>query len=719
MENRAAVIAYWRDCLQQERLHNLELIDVYAHWNKITAAECNSGQLTQPVLISKLHNVGTIAVIPQYAQHDDAYFFPYMLLVEIDATGRFVAKQHLSLPIVPKTVLEGAALQPLVLTAAENIATYFAVNQPEWLEDANLLTWSAQLTYARELLAQTNQDWQEELTQHGYVLQNEAIVFAVAAALPITIEDPIDILEQEERLEVIDAKRNSCKSTYIKKLIVDAWIKAAVQQNSPPQHVWLEPYKDVMYADIFACLGLNLATALANVSLQDLLTKYDNYHSGRQILTNWRNVSNRLQEAYVDKGGVQARLAQLHSSLRDTKAQRRHLEVLYSIWLRQQELLPGWAKIFDVIPWFKCWRLQRLYSFFRQNFNDHTVLGLGQKQLQDLMQEKIRKVEYILRFQEDILYQVESHITQEQLVRDKCVQWCNEQQIATNNLAEIAANLETKLWQDLAMAAAAYWQQQLLSNPEYQRLLNTPPQQIDLLIVEHAQYISPMQASTLLAKAKKVLALGNYNAICNPRFALQIDYELTRQHALVDCDADFEDLQFDGVLGSVGNMWNLVTQGREADQVFEQTFKTALGYSYIDVRSQTSAYKGSKVNIGAVDAVVAWLRINDVARHEVAIYTCFSGQAQLLASATGLPVYLLHEPCFIKVKIALFVPVYTAQDQAPYSFDRGDEMLEQLQDNTLEQLIVIGDIRIFKPDLHSASGKFAKLLLKKLEVECV
>ena len=82
---------------------------------------------------------------------------------------------------------------------------------------------------------------------------------------------------------------------------------------------------------------------------------------------------------------------------------------------------------------------------------------------------------------------------------------------------------------------------------------------------------------------------------------------------------------------------------------------------------------------------------------------------------------LVQEPYFKAHAISLFSPVYTLDDSAPYNFDRGAEILENLTVNTQQRIIVFGDQRIFKPNLHSAVGNFAKLLLKQTEeeVSCV
>lgn len=78
---------------------------------------------------------------------------------------------------------------------------------------------------------------------------------------------------------------------------------------------------------------------------------------------------------------------------------------------------------------------------------------------------------------------------------------------------------------------------------------------------------------------------------------------------------------------------------------------------------------------------------------------------------TDVTVHLLQKPNFEFADCVLFSPVYTLDDQGPYCFDRGAGMLEQMLAHTRRSVVLVGDSRIFKPQLHSASGKFAKLFI--------
>ncbi|HSX20614.1 MAG TPA: hypothetical protein VLG38_05780, partial [Gammaproteobacteria bacterium] len=602
---------------------------------------------------------------------------------------------------------------------------YIATNPPAWLEDDQQVTWQQQLAYAEQMLQEVNDHWRDDLARQQFEIQDDCLVFTLDQ-LPNSIlwkSLDLEIFNKPNKITLIDAPRNSGQSKHAQQMIIDAWIYAALKQADPPQYVWLEPNKPVKYASIFTCLQADTVVYGTTDMHARLLAEYESYLQGQQIVRNWFEVSNRLRDKYQDKGGIAERINQLHTSLKDAKAQSRHMQVLNSIWIRQKELVTEWSKVFDFIPVMQKQRMQRLYTFFKQNFVNENVEGCTQTQLDDLLNEKVRRAENNERMVGDALHQVENDQYQEQLVREKCLQWCGAQQIACESIDEIKQLMHDKLWGNLAHTALLYWQQDFAAKQGYADFLNCYPQAIDTLIVEHAEYISPMQAVELLALSKRAIVMGNYNAMCNPRFAVHIDYELTQHFGLVENDADFEDLQFDGILGSVGNMWNMVAKDREADEFFTAVEHDELEYAHIDVRTSSAAYRGSLVNQGTVSATIDWLNKHATERDVVTIYTCFAGQAQLLREAlhgtsfAHVPIRMMQELCIETAAINIFVPVYSVTDPGPYVFDRGAEMFEQLVTNTQRCLVTIGDMRIFNPKLHSASGKFAQSWLPKMEVE--
>lgn len=725
MERNTAIYDYWQCANIQQLLHNILPEHVQKSCSVISRSECTNGKLADNNLIeSSLMASGSVVIVPFYATQGDKYFFPCLLLVEVNPVGRFIAKKHLSLPIIPRTILEPSIHTPFVLGTIENFDNYMVVQPPEWLDDDKQVAWADQLNYAQEVLDTVTPTWRNDLINVGYTWQDNALVFPLSALNGCNVKTNLDLLDKVGKVNIIDAERNSGKSTYAKQLILNAWIEAGVKQNDPPKHVILHPNAAINYASIFTAVNESKQEFYDSNGIHGKLVElYNTYMQGQHYLRNWQEAKKRIKEKYADKGGVQVRLDQLRKAAHDVKANKRHIQVLHSIWLRQLELLTDWAKIFDFIPIVQSIRLRRLYSFFKQNFPNENVKGFKQKQLECTMQEKLARAETSERITCDTLYQVENDVYQEQLMQDKCLQWCQTNGIQANEISEIQILLHDTLWHELVDTALIYWQQDFAAKQGYANFLDKQPNEIDLLIIEHAEYISPILAARFLAISKRALVMGNYSNICNPRFPVQIDYELTKHFGLAECDADFEDLQFDGITASVGNAWNLIVQSKEADQVFQAFQRPALQYEYIDVQSVSEIELGSRVNHGVIEKVIDWLNRHITLCDEVTIYTCFSSQVRALRLALGatpfanVPIRLIQEPYFNQSAISLFLPVYTRDDQGPYVFDRGTEILDQLISNTLERLIVIGDMGIFKPELHSAAGKFARALFYKSGID--
>lgn len=711
---------YWRlsDYLQQ--LHNLLPASVQLILKIISPAECKSGKLIAP--FAKIQENTLMAVVPFYAIQGTKYFFPCILLVELNAQGDFVAMPHLSLPIIPYSVLEPSSLCPITLGSAEKFANYMAINPAPWLDEPTSLTWSAQLNYATTMLTELVPNWCSDVVKFGFKIAEHALLFPVSslpASLPTDIN--FNLLERPNNITINLAERNVDTSAHARRLIIDAWIKAAVKQADPPLYVWLKGNSTATYANIFECMGANSVVQNSEDVYSSLLAAHEDYVLGLQVLRNWQEVSARVHDKYTDKGGINTRIEQLQSSLREAKVQSRHVEVLQAIWNRQKELLSAWPKFFDFIPSMQKQRLQRLHAFFKQNFPNENVTGFTESDFDDLINEKFRRAENNERMIGDTLHQVENDMYQETLVRDKCLQWCREHDLHNPEPDTIKVSLENSIWMHLARLALLYWQQDFTAKQGYGNFLNIKPSTIELLIVEHAEYVTPIVALPWLAKAKKAIIMGNYNPICAPRFAVAIDYELTKHFGLVENDADFEDLQFEGVLTSVGNLWNMVAKEREADQILENTCTKNLQYQFVDVPGDCIEYVGSYINVAVVEPLLNWLNQHASLRDEVAIYTCFAGQAQILTAAlqatqfARVPVRAIQQPCFAASKISIFIPVYTSAIPGPYVFDHGLEILGQLTANTQDQVVIIGDRSIFKPELHSAAGQFAQKIFASAE----
>lgn len=724
-------LEYWQACRLQDALHAITQAQSKPLIKPISQAELSNSKIANADLLKQLVP-GLHVIIPVYARQQDNYFFPYVLLVELNATGEFITHAHTSLPIIPECFVEPSPLAPISLGWAADFQDYIAINPPLWQDDAKLLTWASQQAYAQEVLQGVNSHWQQDLQATAYVVQEGGLILSVASLIPDyarLLNLKLDILRKPKKVRIIEAPRNSGKSIYAKRLIIDAWIAQAVAQKEPPRYVWLQPNAAVKYTTIFECMP-NIEFWPVPDVYDKLRTLHREYTQGQAILRNWVDMDARLQEKYADKGGMQARLDYLQASYNAAHVQNRHMSVLHAIWLRQKELISGWSKAFDVVPMLQKNRLQRLHNFFAQNFPDENVTDFSEAQFDDVFLQKVHRAKNNERMLADAMHQVEADQHQEKLIRERCLQWCERHELGDTNIATIEHYLQETLWLELARLAGYYWQVTFSSHPEYAQIYASIVDAIDLLIVEDAQYIATTQALPVLAKTQRAVVMGSYDVLGKPRFAVHIDYALCQHYKLIENDADFEDLQFAGVLGSIGNLWNLMVNQREADDIFTSQ-DTSIEYELVDVATPQAAHLGSYVNQGVVQEVITWLQKNPEVT-DLAIYTTFAAQLEMLRDALAganfahVPIYAISLPRIIQHEVSIFVPGYAAADPGPYVFDQGREILDQLRTNTRKRLIIIGDMRIFKPNLHSASGNFAKAFIttttqnnKQEEVACV
>lgn len=740
MYNSKAVIEYWQQGAQQEALMSFNPAQVQDKWQVISVDELQRGNIDDQTTIAKLLGQGSrIIVAPTYLQKDNTYFIPYLLQVNLQPDGSLKPSPHNAIPVFPRNLFESQLIDTISMGFAESFDDYLVLQTPNWIDEPDSISWCLQLQYAQQMLYDvTGNKWYNDLEKIGYVKNDCALVFALShVCQPIKMD--YKLLQDKAKIELISAERNSGKSTYAKRKIIDAWIESAVKQTVPPRYVWLQHNSNLRYTSIFCCANTvtlrvpeSEYAAAKELAHKELSQVFNLYIKGKQIARNWQELSKRLDAKYLDKGGIQSRIKQLHALLKEAQAKFRHMQVLQSIWVRQSELLTSWTKTFDIFPFMQKQRLQRLYMFFKQNFSNEDVTGLSQDQLDNNILDKINRTRNSERFIADALHQAENDLLQQELVADKLLQWGKLQNPALCDVLEVLDYLHQKLWLHVVSAATYYWQLDFSLNNDRDNFLTSEPTDIEMLIVEHAEYVSPMQGARLLALSKRAIIMGNYNPICNPLFPVVTDFELAKHCNLAKSDADYEDMQFDGFAASLGNLWNLAAQGKEAEQIFTQYPGHAKTYNFINIATNNSDYRGSKINIGEADAILAWLHENKPAALEVTIFTTYAGQIhylrQLLQTTNYLsvPIYLVQQPYFVANKTVLFSTVYTANDPGPYCFDRGVEILDNLLANTQQQLYVFGDQRIFKPELHSAAGNFAKLFnvsksinIEEQEVSCV
>lgn len=707
------VYSYWKHCAQIEKLVYSTPCQHIESWRSISAKECETGKIIDQATIESLLLRGhSMVIAPQVLIRESskqAFFIPYYLLAELNPAGKLSTKLMHALPIFPKRVLEGARLSPQVLATDQDFENHFALHPPIWSEAEEQLNWPAQLAYAQQCLSAVTRDvWLEDLQQLGFSLFDGAKVFPLED-LASTDKICVDILEQAQHVKVIESHHNSKSKLYIDDLLNNAWVEAAVKKAPPPRYVYYTPGVNVRYAAIPPAKHL-VSTGDIEEIHSKLKHKFNVFYKGQQLLKSVQEITNRLADKYAEYSGIHARVTQLQDNYEQARAQTRLLQVLQDIWQRQVELILTWSKPLDFIPMLQRSRLARLYKFFSQNFPEDEVEGLNQRQLESLLLEKQSRAQNSERIMRDALHQVENDLQQQTMLQHKLDNWQQQHDY------DISTN---KYWEEICALAQQYWLVLFNNEQEYAGFFEEEPEAIEKLIVADADQVSPMLAASLLGKSKTVEILGSYDAIVCPNFSPSIDFALTQEYGIADCDADFEDLQFDGILGSLGNLWALATAKQEVTTTLEYHRQFPLEYTIIDVHGISQSYLGSRINFAEIDATVAWLQQNHKTALHVAIYTSFSGQQQCLQSAlesagiAHVKVHLLQEPSVDDADIVIFSPVYTYADSGPYNFDRGSALLDNMHNAAKRQLVVIGDSRIFKPQLHSAAGKFARLFIKK------
>lgn len=718
MQIDSKTYAYWQHCAQIYSLVNSTPSQHAESWRTISIKECESSKIIDQATIESLLMRGTCMVIaPQVLVRENntaEFFIPYYLLVELNPAGKLSSKLMHALPLIPHVVLEGAQLSPQILATDQEFENHFALHPPIWNEDPDQLNWPAQLAYAQQALsAVTNDLWLEDMQQLGFRVLDGAKIFPLA---DLASEDKLSvaILEQSSQVKLIEAQHNSKAKLYVNDLLNNAWVEAAVKKAPAPRYVCYTPAEEVRYASIPEAKHL-VSTGDIDEIHSKLKHKFNVYYKGHQLLKNLQEVTNRLEDKYAEYEGIQYRLAQLQEQYEQTRAQTRLLQVLQDIWQRQVDLILTWSKPLDFIPMLQRSRLARLYKFFEQNFPDDNVAGLTQRQLESLLLEKQSCAQNSERVMRDALHQVENDLQQQNTLKLKLDEWqqLHDFDISTN-----------KYWEEICALAQQYWLLYFNADQQYANFFAREPDSIDRLFFTNADQLSPMVAARLLAKADCVEILGNYDGIVTPNFSPSIDFALTQEYGIAACDADFEDLQFDGVLGSLGNLWSLACAHQEISLTLEYQRPFPLEYTIIDVHGVSQRYLGSRINFAEIDATVAWLQQHHKTALRVAIYTNFSGQQQCMQSAlesagiAHVKVHLLQEPSTDDADIVIFSPVYGHADSGPYNFDRGSALLDNMLHSTKRQLVLIGDSRIFKPQLHSAAGKFARLFIKE-EAVCV
>ncbi len=257
-------------------------------------------------------------------------------------------------------------------------------------------------------------------------------------------------------------------------------------------------------------------------------------------------------------------------------------------------------------------------------------------------------------------------------------------------------------------------------------------QACDLLIIENAQKLLASEVIPYLAHAQKAVFLGDnqdINAVpvlsSFPEEWELARYELTEEEII-------EELQYKGMLLSNGTAFRVALANSAYQEIYDHGVQVA-GLS-IDTESPEleyhgmtaigdSRYQGKElVNESQAQIIVQWLTTGPLAKaHEqTAILTPFGAQKEFLLQklkdkSISCEVLTFDELTGKRWHHVIFSPVYTAQNQRPFVFDQGENMIYSLQRRATQSVWVIGDLSIFDERMHSPSGNLAKKLFAKVE----
>lgn len=264
---------------------------------------------------------------------------------------------------------------------------------------------------------------------------------------------------------------------------------------------------------------------------------------------------------------------------------------------------------------------------------------------------------------------------------------------------------------------------------------------IDLLFIDGAHQLTPIESLPLIAKAKRVVAFGDNLAVqalgvVSPELEAQLlkQYEVTEtEHETLQSNGQslnlgstFKAIQVNSAqqklsscglyqsaqysLKSIGcknealfNFWNDQYQHRALQ--LEQTLSPQA--TPFEMVSVSGRLKGG-INIAEVEAVVEYLKKNPMT--DVLVVTPFYNQQQLLRKLlpTHFSVVTFQDLPPTPISTVIYSPCYTRNSQRPFLHDEGDAYFYSLLALASEQLLIIGDQKIFDAKLHSASGKIAK-----------
>jgi len=679
------IVNYWSYALRLRELSFIKEEQIKQHCSLVPAEQAFNAQILDAKLIKQLQKQSALFAIGlQVFKSDNNLICPYYLIASIDKDGKLVPAP-ITLPIFARNLLEPFATTDFVLGHASDFDSYLDFKLPEWIMEKRKPLWSEQVKYASMVIDNLCKKlWRWHLDDYGYkFIENYSVIipidsinketkFKSSKLIKAILDDnylppSMHTLLQEPKsgysLQV--AERKSGKSHQIAKLILNEWIKSAVNARSYPKCVWvrytLSPTQ-LRYANFIDCVNptelvldpdllntiinnepnLNFSTRecienllshcsyhlkldcvsidAAMFELRKLMQQQlTSYTSGRNLFEAYTTMQQHIITKYKPYKGINARVAQLKQAANKANKELMHVQALGIVWERQLTLSKGCFTKLQKFPALRNIINKRLYKFFAQNLPNEDVTKLSRQELQANFNGLLQRLKKREDFVRDTLHQVQNEQIQLELVKTRLYTWYRDLNgPGVKNAVEDFVYEE--LFNKLKISSLLFFQLELLQGNVYgqgggEHLSYYKPANfnfeqskqlsIDTLFVEHANFIPLAQILPLINLSHKLIVYGEDKSIDLNQLATITDYTITKEFLLTEYETDYEDLQLNGIALATSSLWQLFAK-KMLNSI--QPIKTKIKakkptLKQIEVKGDKEAYMGSYINLAEIEAL--------------------------------------------------------------------------------------------------------------------
>lgn len=494
------------------------------------------------------------------------------------------------------------------------------------------------------------------------------------------------------------------------------------------------------------------------------LTKtHENYTKGISVYNDVLSNKKKINEKYQSYGGYQSRVHVLKTAIENHESILHQAIRLKELWERRLEQMQGRRRIIDYLPLFQTKRTNRLREFLGPFFPDEDLSNLSFQQLD----EKIFLLHHQALTQQkqlkDNLEKTKNDSDELDIAILAWERWQKEHLDASYSIMEDSFKINSMFDEQyrtyLLVYAFYYWLAKGLKNNNRNIFGCEDLSNVDLnarknplfdwLIIEQAEQLSPYESMKLLALTQRSIVYGDLCASAGThKISSVVDYEIAKQHQLVDNEQDYEDLDFQGVLHSTGSLFKMI-DALEMESMpytisdplenhpnivaclnaltYELPWKgntdiPELNYApigFCDIKGDPKPYFASMKNIEEANQILFWIKETQCCKDKsVLIVTPFTAQYYCLKHLFAqhdvkIDLCLITEYKNRAYDIVIFSPVYTSKIKGPYLFDESKSYLYSAISMAKQHFFVFGDMSLFQKGRVSASGILAKYLFQQ------